>query len=396
MTRLLLIGARTEVLKEAKKVGFEVILFEKEDRITNNQLDLADETYILNWEDHELAIIWAKTIHNNVKINFVLSFGERGVVTAAKIKAALGNEVDGINPSAVFISNNKALFREKLNNLNLSNVHYRGYQGLPKFAEVLNEFDFPFIVKPVAGTGSTDVHKVETKKELLDLYENENLRNKHIIVEEYLVGQELSIETISFDGNHEVIGFTKKDTTGAPNFIEVSHLMPFQLDPILAKKLESLTIKVLNAINHKTGPTHTEVILTKSGPKIVETHTRPGGDYITELIESSYNVNVYYETLSYLKEGKVRKRVNKVPVKYTFVKFFLFSEGFVKKIIRSKRLDINKSILSCNLQIKEGTQIKIPKNSKGRHGYFIITGESLEEISTVTKEVESSIEVHIE
>ena len=57
------------------------------------------------------------------------------------------------------------------------------------------------------------------------MLEDRKKRVLQAIVEEYIEGEEYSIEGISFKGKHKFLAITKKFTTGAPNFIETGHIV---------------------------------------------------------------------------------------------------------------------------------------------------------------------------
>ena len=41
-----------------------------------------------------------------------------------------------------------------------------------------------------------------------------------------------------------------------------------------------------------SGPTHTEIVLTESGPRLIETHLRFGGDSIWDLVTDATGVDL--------------------------------------------------------------------------------------------------------
>ena len=61
---------------------------------------------------------------------------------------------------------------------------------------------------------------------------------KKAIIEEYIDGDEFSAESISYRGNHTVLTITRKQTTGAPHFIETGHIQPAGLNEEMTSKVE--------------------------------------------------------------------------------------------------------------------------------------------------------------
>ena len=104
---------------------------------------------------------------------------------------------------------------------------------------------------------------------------------KVLIIEEFIDGREVSVETISWEGKHYVLQITDKVTTGAPYFVELEHHQPTSLSTEIKKNIHSVVLKALTALNIKYGASHSELMITDSGDiKVVEIGARMGGDFI--------------------------------------------------------------------------------------------------------------------
>lgn len=112
-------------------------------------------------------------------------------------------------------------------------------------------------------------------------YSHSFSRNGDLVVEEYMIGPEVSVETLTVNGECNVIQITDKITTGAPHFVEMGHTQPSQLPENTKQKVAQLAKLANRAIGIINGPSHTEIIVTNEGPKIVELGARLGGDCIT-------------------------------------------------------------------------------------------------------------------
>ena len=106
-------------------------------------------------------------------------------------------------------------------------------------------------------------------------------------------GPEVSVETLSIDGECHVIQITDKITTNAPYFVEMGHSEPSALPDEIKQKIVQTTKSAVKAIGIENGPSHTELKITAEGPKIVELGARLGGDNITtHLVPLSTGVNM--------------------------------------------------------------------------------------------------------
>ncbi|MFZ4796163.1 MAG: ATP-grasp domain-containing protein [Bacteroidia bacterium] len=147
----------------------------------------------------------------------------------------------------------------------------------------IENFQFPLIVKPTDRSGSRGVLKIENELDLKDAVaraKKESFSNQAII-EEYITGSEVSVETITWQGTHYILAITDKVTTGEPYFVELEHHQPSQLSTDIQDKIKSETIKALNALNINYGASHSEFKITNKGEVYaIEVGARMGGDFI--------------------------------------------------------------------------------------------------------------------
>jgi biotin carboxylase len=115
-----------------------------------------------------------------------------------------------------------------------------------------------------------------------------NFRGQHreptVLLEEWLTGDEFSVEAITQGGRTTILGVTDKVVARAPYFIEVGHQFPAELNEAGGAAVHAYVTQCLAAIGFDEGVSHTEVKLTPSGPRLIEINPRPGGNYIVDLV----------------------------------------------------------------------------------------------------------------
>ena len=123
--------------------------------------------------------------------------------------------------------------------------------------------------------------------------------NKKVIIESYIEGDEVSVETLSYKGNHQVIVVTDKVTTGSPHFVELEHHQPSNLSSNILKSIEIETINALKSIGITNGSSHIEAKINSNGEVfIIEIGSRMGGDFIgSHLVENSTGVDYLKQTI---------------------------------------------------------------------------------------------------
>lgn len=151
---------------------------------------------------------------------------------------------------------------------------------------------FPAIVKPTDRSGSRGVYKVGNGDELNEAINKSICESfeKKVIVEEYVEGNEYSVEYISVSGRHFFLAMTQKYTTGAPNFVEKGHGQPAELSEQMSAKVKATVEHALDSLEIEYGASHSEIKIDSEGNiKIIEIGARMGGDCIGSHL-------VYYST----------------------------------------------------------------------------------------------------
>ena len=142
---------------------------------------------------------------------------------------------------------------------------------------------YPCIVKPVHGNGKRGVWYVKTKEDweyvrLHACYEHD----EDALVEQFIVGKEYSVETLSYHAKHYVVQVTEKISDGAPHFVELGHHQPADISQQCRGNLVTAVRDILTAVGYKNGASHIELKVTESGEiYLIDLNPRGGGDYIS-------------------------------------------------------------------------------------------------------------------
>jgi len=203
----------------------------------------------------------------------------------------------GISEETAFKATNKAAMRRCFLKNSVPIPVFYEVRTKNEFYDAVNSIEGKSIVKPVDNAGSRGVTLLGSDNfEILEKafsYAMQCSRSGSVMVEEYMEGPEASVETLSVDGVCHVIQITDKLTTGAPHFIEMGHNQPSMLSDDIKERIARVTCTAVNAIGINNGPSHTEIKLTKNGPKLVEIGARLGGDCITtDLVPLSTGVDM--------------------------------------------------------------------------------------------------------
>ena len=288
--------------------------------------------------------------------------------------------LNGIDFDTAVKATNKAKMRSALREAGVP---------IPRFFKVTNEDEYlnsvrkinaPFVIKPTDSSGSRGIYKVQ------DIYDEKVLREAYeyclpfsiigeMIVEEYMSGPEVSVETLSIDGDCHVIQITDKLTTGAPHFVEIGHSQPTKHDKEIEERIKEVAIAANKAIGIKNGPSHTEIIITSEGPKIVEVGARLGGDCITtHLVPLSTGVNMV-ECCIRIALGE-KPNIESQWNKGSAIRYFHQESGIVKSIKGYKQAEKIPGVEQITIVHGIGEEVTEINNSGSRVGFVITQGEN--------------------
>ncbi|MGW4113716.1 ATP-grasp domain-containing protein [Actinosynnema sp. NPDC004786] len=235
-------------------------------------------------------------LHRALRFDGVISSCDYYLPTVARVAAHLG--LPGPDPLAVERACRKDLTRTALHAAGVPGPRFALADDWSSLAEAAAELGYPLVAKPVDLCAGMHVRKVADEGELREAFTAleafpVNARNqprvRTVLLEELLVGPEVSVETVTVDGVTHVVGVTDKSVAGEPWFVESGHMFPADLPTAGA---EAVAVAAIGALGLDRGVAHTEVKLTADGPKLVEVNPRPAGNRITELVRRVTGVDL--------------------------------------------------------------------------------------------------------
>lgn len=261
---------------------------------------------------------------------------------------------------------NKFIMRELFKMNKVSSPKYFKITKESQLKNLVN-LTFPLIVKPVDRSGSRGVQKVNSKSELetaIKRAQKESFINE-CIVEQYIEGVEVSVESISWNGKHYILAITDKETTSDPYFVELAHHQPSILDIDTQNKIKIETKKALAAINFKYGASHSEFRITEAKDVYaIEVGARMGGDFIgSDLVYLSTGYDFLKGTIQVALGQFITPIIRQY--KYSGIYFLCSEREYIAQIIKNHLLP---QIVKAEILNDEIVKIQ---DSSQRSGYFI-------------------------
>lgn len=369
MQKIAIIGAsylQLPLVEKAKSMGLETHCFAWETGAICKHI--ADFFYSISITEKEKIL----SVCQQLKIDGILSIASDLAVETVNYIAEKMHLIANPYQYTSLVTNKVAMRNELLKN-NISSPCY-----ITEKQEDYNLFKIPFpvIVKPTDRSGSLAVEKVENYENLIKAIQKakEVSFSKEVIIEQYIEGKEVSVESISWQGKHYVLAITDKVTTDS-HFVEIAHHQPSVLSNDVVAKLKEITLEALSVLHIENGAAHTEIKISPQGELfVIEVGARMGGDFIgSHLVELSTGYD-YLKAVIDIALGKFT-----VPViqKKHFAGVYFLSEETKPLAEIIKNVDnypfvVKSEILNNNL--------KKLKSSADRSGYLIYKSDKRENL----------------
>lgn len=277
--KLAIIGAsygQVPLCLKAKEMGLETICFAWEDGAICR--DYVDKFYPISvFEKERILEVCQEENIDGVVSNASDILAEIVAFLAEKL-GLIGNSFENI-----LLIKNKYIVRNITSSIaNLQSIRYIKYQGEePSF--------FPCVVKPFTGASKKGVYFVDNKDAFIQAISYAKEVSDNILIEEYVEGREISVETISFEGVHYIVQLTDKENSGAPHFVELGHHQPADLSVEMKNKISMVVSLILDKVDFKNGAAHIEMkVDSKENLYLIEINPRGGGDEISsQLVQLS-------------------------------------------------------------------------------------------------------------
>ncbi len=253
-------------------------------------------------------------------------------------------------------------------------------------AQVANTFDSlnlilrnrrgPVIVKPCVSFASKDVELVVTRADELRVIAKWNqIPIFEVLVEEYFEEPQFSVEAITSQGQHHILGITEKYPVLPPHFVENGGVFPAQISNDDQALLAAATCELLKIASVQDGPTHTEFILSRGRAVLIESHLRQGG-IIPFMMEAALGFSIIDLSI----QNALGLLVNPIATRnhVSLLGMLEFECGRVlERLSGREALKVLPYVVTHNVWALLGQRLKKPTCNLSRHGYVIVVGENL-------------------
>jgi biotin carboxylase len=251
---------------------------------------LSGWTVLSSTADGSAMATVARQVHERDPIDGVLCWDEARIHAAAFVAQALG--LRNGDPAVIGRLRDKGQTRAALDAAGVRQPRSVPVTDLAQALTAAAQVGYPAILKPRALGASLGVVRVENAEELRRMFaftlgtrgpEPVDLPEQPVLVEECVIGEEISIDSVVCNGRTTPLFIGRKVLGYPPYAEEVGHYVsagdPLLRDPVLLAAVQDTH----TALGFSDGWTHSEFMLTAAGPQVIEVNGRLGGDLIPYL-----------------------------------------------------------------------------------------------------------------
>ncbi|MFE2143753.1 ATP-grasp domain-containing protein [Streptomyces sp. NPDC059456] len=349
------------------------------------QLPYAAEYREADLQDEAAVLAAAEELASGNRIVGVVTWEEMLIARAAAVGARLG--VPTMPLDAARACRDKAEQRRLFQEAGVPSARFHLAGSVAEAVEAAGAIGYPVVVKPRGRAASVAVQIVRSEAELRAAFdfartsENAAIEDGLVLIEEFLVGPEISVDSWVLDGRVEPYAIALKRTGYAPFFEEVAHVVGTVLDPETEAAVREVVISSNRALGIDRTVTHTELMLTADGPKVVEVNGRLGGELIPRLAEIAIPGLSVGALLGAVATGREPDPVPR-PERLVGIRFLYPAEDLVFEDIEVPAALADEPWVHEVQRVSDpGTELRLPpRQFLGRAGYVIATGSGIEEI----------------
>ncbi|MCO4365751.1 ATP-grasp domain-containing protein [Staphylococcus agnetis] len=327
---------------------------------------------------------WTLKIANRLNKEYALPYLDDNVIEACRNKKEMKN-----------------LFEQA----KIPTAKSKNFYNETQLIQILSEFSFPIIIKPVDFGGSGGVYLANNLEEALRAYsKSQEIMDKYaeafkvssneFLVEEFIESDdEVSVEVLCGKDFYEVITVTEKYLSPKPWFTEMGHVVPSHR--YRDNNIITLAINTCKSLGINRGVAHVEIKVKDKDLYVIEAAARPGGDAIMDLIESSYGINPYSLHISMYIDNTQNNNHEFTPTKTSAIAFMKAPFGEITDI-KFPDIGEDSEIIRINIFKKIGDKVGNPENWSHREGIVQFTFpkisiekeyKHIEKSNTLSKEI---------
>lgn len=359
---------------------------------------LADYLHLPSLWDEADAVERVRDWAKSRPVDRVECLWEPGMLLAAKMREALG--LPGMTVAQTIPFRDKEAMKRRLDAAGLRTPRHSQENTAEGCLDAAERIGYPVVVKPIAGAGSADTHRVDSQADFEALLPA--LRHVATVsVEEFIEGEEYTFDTICHRGEilYENIAWYRPKPIVARNveWISPQTITLRDIDRADLAPGRRLGREVLKALDFGSGFTHMEWFLTPGGEAVFgEIGARPPGGRSVELMNYGCDIDVFEGWAEAISKGSLSQSIER---RYNAAVIFkrAHGRGRIRGIVGLERIlqSFGQHIVSVEL-LPPGSQRRNWRHTLLSDGWIILRHPDLETTMHIADRVGTDLQIYAE
>lgn len=250
--------------------------------------------------------------------------------------------------------------------------------------EKIAHLQYPLVVKPVDAYSSRGVRKATTPEELAVYFAEaaEISRTGGVIVEEFVAGDEISVDIYVEDGVAKLLCVSNSEKINdADRFIIFRGRYPVAASPEIMEQIQQVAQQIADAFGLKNCPMLIQMINDGKRVSVLEFCARTGGNMKYLLIKRSCGFDVIKAVIDLTLGEKPHVELCEPEAKYIVNDFIYCHPGVYNRMDGFEELRQQGILTDYHCLRPKGFQVRGANSSSDRIAGMTITANSLEEFN---------------
>ena len=385
-------------IQQAKLAGLKIVAIDDDPHAEG----FADADLVLCMDIFDIDGIQKELSKHKIYPDGVSSFtSEAGMKTAATLRTIYS--LPGISLEDVDLFINKVTQRKRWGQYNIPGPNWFKVSTIEEFQKKIKALKFPVIMKPVDGSGSRGITKLNSHQDEIDIKTAfdeafKSSKSNCIIVEEFINGTEYTAEVFAHNGVINVLAITQKKKVAGTNNTVASELASPLVSIKTLQQIKSAVRKAYQALNLQDGPGHIELITTDQQELFfIEAAGRGGGFMVFDkLVPTISGVNIALATALNACGQKVGDLMsNRISPRYSAVLRFIPSKPGT--VIAIDGFDSMDKIANVEAEpfVRLGDVMSDAAHDGDRMGYILSTSKTPKDAQKLANKAEKLLTIKV-
>ncbi|WP_409109822.1 ATP-grasp domain-containing protein [Streptomyces europaeiscabiei] len=304
------------------------------------------------------------------------------------------------SPSAARILSDKAAVRARLTERGIGALSWRVAATAAEGLAAVDEIGLPVVVKPTAGGWSVGVsiawsraQAARALAEVLGVPAGPDGTPPRALIEEYAVGRHVSAELLVQDHRTVLLGFAERLPAPPGQTAELGGHFPARIEQEEAAR--AFVLDAVRAIGVRSSAVHAELLLTPTGPELIEINGRVAGHVVARQMSLALQRSLTADLVALAVGDPVREAA---PNESVVALHHLFSP--VDAVVRGvKPQDVlTDEVIESHVTAGTGDRVAALRTNHDRIGYVLARGrtgdEAARHAAEAARRILESLELH--